>query len=178
MDEVLELRGVTHEEHRGVVADQIPVALLGVELERKATHVALGVGRAELAGDGGEARDHVGLGAFLQRLRLGVFRDVAGDGERAMGAPAFGMHRPLGDALAVLVRKLLDQLIVLQQHGAARTSRDGILVIGDGGAGGRGQGRFLRHNVFSLLASAKCGRGAELGVRRTIMASRICLSQR
>ncbi len=57
-DEVGELERVADEEDRGVVADEVPVAFLGVELEREAAHVALGVGRALLAGDGGEAGEH------------------------------------------------------------------------------------------------------------------------
>jgi len=40
-----------------VVADEIPVAFLGVELESEAAHIALGVGSAECTGYRGEARD-------------------------------------------------------------------------------------------------------------------------
>jgi hypothetical protein len=57
----------------------------------------------------------------------------------------------LGDALAVEVLELLDQVEVLQQHGAARTGGDRILVVGNGDAGGGGEvghGSFL----FKLLA--------------------------
>ena len=45
VDEVREFVGVAHEENRRVVADQVPIALIGIEFERKATHVALGIGR-------------------------------------------------------------------------------------------------------------------------------------
>src|SRR6266850_4443373 len=79
MDEIGELIRVAHEEHGRVVAHQIPVAFLGIELDRKASHIALGVGSPELAGDGREPQDQGRLGAGLQCLRLGVFRDVAGD---------------------------------------------------------------------------------------------------
>jgi len=40
MDQIRELDGVLDEEHRYVVADQIEVAIFGVELGRKAAHVA------------------------------------------------------------------------------------------------------------------------------------------
>ena len=63
--EVREAQRVAHEEHRRVVADHVPVAFLGVELDREAADVALGVGRAALAGDGGEAHEHLGLLADL-----------------------------------------------------------------------------------------------------------------
>ena len=59
VDEVGEFQGIADEEHRGVVAHQIPVALLGVELEGEAAHVAFGVG-GPFAGHGGEAQEHLG----------------------------------------------------------------------------------------------------------------------
>ena len=58
MDEVGELHRVLDEEHRDVVAHQVPVAFVGVELDREAAHVARGVDRAALAGHGGEAHEH------------------------------------------------------------------------------------------------------------------------
>ena len=85
--EVGELQRIAEEEHRRVVADDVPVAFFGVELQGEAADVALGVGRAALAGDGREAREHRGLLADLgEDLRLGVAGDVVGDGEGAEGA--------------------------------------------------------------------------------------------
>src|SRR5690606_25097023 len=49
MNELGELVRIAHEEDRRVVADQIPVAFLGVELDRKAANIAFSVGRAALA---------------------------------------------------------------------------------------------------------------------------------
>ena len=103
MDEVGELVRVAHEEHWRVVADQIPVALLGVELDREAAHVAFGIGCAELARDRREAQDQVGLGAGLRHLGLCVLRDIAGDSQRAMRTPALRVHRTFRNALTVLV---------------------------------------------------------------------------
>jgi formylglycine-generating enzyme required for sulfatase activity len=44
--EIREFQRVAHEEHRGVVANEVPVALLRVELHRKAPDVAFSIGRA------------------------------------------------------------------------------------------------------------------------------------
>ncbi len=52
MNEVAELQRIANEKHRGVVADYVPVAFFGVELERKPPGVPFGVGRAFLAPDG------------------------------------------------------------------------------------------------------------------------------
>src|SRR5699024_11788492 len=59
-NEVRELHAVADEEHRGVVAHDVVVTLLGVELQAEATHVAHGIREAELAGDRGEAGEHRG----------------------------------------------------------------------------------------------------------------------
>ena len=66
VDEVGKLDGVLDEEHRDVVADEVPVAFLGVELDGKAAHVAREVERSFAAGDGREANE--GLGLFANAL--------------------------------------------------------------------------------------------------------------
>ena len=66
-----------------------------------------------------------------------VSADVAGDGQRAERPPALGMHHPLGDALAVLMRQLFEQLVVLHQHRTARAGGFAVLVVGNRRAGGR-----------------------------------------
>ncbi|MCY1436439.1 hypothetical protein D9M71_525650 [compost metagenome] len=55
VDKVGKLQRVTNEEHWRVVTDDVPVAFLGVELHREATRVTLGICRAALATNGGEA---------------------------------------------------------------------------------------------------------------------------
>ena len=56
MVEVRKPQRIAEEEDRRVVADDVPVALLGIELEGGAANVAFCVGRAALTGDGREAR--------------------------------------------------------------------------------------------------------------------------
>ena len=70
--EVGELDRVLDEEHRDVVADEVPVALLRVELHREAAHVTGEVGRALVAGDGREPHE-----------RPASARPAAGTGRRA-----------------------------------------------------------------------------------------------
>ena len=65
MVQVRELERIPDEEHRCIVAHQVPVSFLGVELQREAADIALGIGRAALAGHGGEAGEHLGLLADL-----------------------------------------------------------------------------------------------------------------
>ena len=85
--QVGELERVAEEEHRRVVAHQVPVAFLGVHLHGEAADVALGIGRATLAGHGGKAHEQRRLFAnFGEHLGARVARDVARDGEGAVGA--------------------------------------------------------------------------------------------
>ena len=65
VDEVGELRRVANEEHRRVVADEVPDSLLRVEFHREAARVALGVRRAGLAAHGREADEQRRLLANL-----------------------------------------------------------------------------------------------------------------
>ena len=130
--EVGEAQRIAEEEHRRVVADDVPVAFLGVELQRGAADVALRIRRAALAGDGGEAHEHRRLLADgAEDLRPGEAGDVVRHGEGAVGAPAFRVHPPLRDHLAVEMRQLLDQPDILQQRRAARTCGHDVGVVGN-----------------------------------------------
>ena len=72
VDEVGELDRVLDEEDRDVVADEIPVALLRVELHREAAHVAGEVERALVAGHRREAHEHRGaLAGALEQIGPG-----------------------------------------------------------------------------------------------------------
>ena len=58
------------------------------------------------------------------------------------------MHDPLGDALAVEMRVLFEELTILQQQRPARAGGQAVLVVGDRDAGGGGQ---LVPSVHSAL---------------------------
>ena len=170
--EVGELARVADEEHRGVVAHHVPVAFLGVELQREAADVALGIGRAALAGDGGEAGEQFGLLAdFLEQLGAGVAGDVLGDGERAERARALGVHAPLRDHLAHEVGQLLIQPHILCQQRAAWAGGEAVLIVGHRRTEVSGQvsGRILLIAVAGLAhdrSFADVGDDATIGAFR------------
>ncbi len=129
--EVREAQRVAEEEHRGVVADDIPIAFFGIELQRSSAYVALRIRGAALTGHGGEAHEHRRLLADrVEDLRPREVRDVLRHRESAVGAPAFGMHPPLRDHLAVEMRHLLDQPDILQQRRTARACGHDVGVVG------------------------------------------------
>jgi len=113
MDEVLELHGITDEEHRRVIPYHIVVALGGVELERKASHVPPSVGTAALTGHRREPGQYVGLRARLEHGRFCVGTDVLDHLEMSEGPRALRMGLAVRNHLPVEVRHLLNQVVVL-----------------------------------------------------------------
>ena len=148
-DEIREFIGVANKKHRGVVADQVPIAVLGIVLHGKAAHVALGIGRAAFAGHGRKAPEALGLFADLaEYLRLGPAGDVAGDRQGAVGARPLGMHDPLGDSLAIEMGVLFKKLPILHQQRSARAGGQAVLVVADGDARGGGQLGLRVHSTL------------------------------
>ncbi|MNM77068.1 hypothetical protein D3C81_889100 [compost metagenome] len=146
VDKVGEFQWVTDEEHWSVVANDVPVAFFGVELQGETTWVTLGIGRTTLATDRGEAQEGFGLLAnAVEQPGAAVLGDIAGDGEGAIGTRAFGVYAALRDVLAVEVREFLDQVEVIQQQRATRACRTRILVVGHRRAAGGGQYFVLAH---------------------------------
>src|SRR5690606_33711572 len=129
--QVREFQRIAEEEDRGVVAHQVPVTLLGVELQGCTTDVTLGIGRATFTGDGGEAGEHRGLlPDFGEDPGLGVFADVVGNNKLTKRTGALGVHTTLGNHFAVEVSQLFQEPYVLQQHGAALAGGHYVLVLG------------------------------------------------
>ncbi len=154
--EVGELARVAQEEHRRVVADQVPIAFFGVELQGEAADVTLGVGGATLAGHRGEAGEHLGLLAdLLEQLGAGVLADVVSDGEGAECARALGVHAALGNDLAVEVGQLFQQPHVFHQQRATRAGGLAVLVVHHRRAEGRGHRRDRFIAMLLLRGSAQ-----------------------
>mmetsp|Transcript_39289 Transcript_39289/g.51410 ORF Transcript_39289/g.51410 Transcript_39289/m.51410 type:complete len:217 (-) Transcript_39289:43-693(-) len=144
MNEVGELDGVLDEEHRGVVANHVVVALLGVVLDSEATGVAVAVVGTALAGDGREAKeDRSSLADCVHEGGLTEGRDVVGDFDVSVGTSALRVDDSLGDSLAGEVSELVEEVEVLGEDGAAGTSRHRVLVVVDGGAGARSDDLLL-----------------------------------
>ena len=61
MSQIRKFDGVLNEKHRDIVAHQIPVPLLGVELRGKTTNIAREIERPGATRDSGKAHEHFGL---------------------------------------------------------------------------------------------------------------------
>ena len=120
VDDVGKLDGVLDEEDRDVVADKVPVAFLGIELDGEATDVAGEVERALVAGDGGEADEHRGpLAGPLEQVGPGEVGQRLVRLEEPVGAEASGVDDPFGDPFVVEVEDLLAEVEVLEQRRSA-----------------------------------------------------------
>src|SRR3546814_16378450 len=87
VDGIGELHRVRDEKERDIVADEVPVAAVGIELDRKTAHIARGVDRPRAAGDGRKANEHRAARAFLlEDRRLGKARDRLGPFDHATRA--------------------------------------------------------------------------------------------
>jgi hypothetical protein len=69
MNEIGKLDGILDEEDRNVVADEVEVALVGIEFDREAAHVAGHVPCPRAAGNGREPREQFCFLAFLGKKR-------------------------------------------------------------------------------------------------------------
>ena len=84
--EVGELKGIAQEEDGRVVAHEVPVTFLRVELDSEASDIALRIGCASFASHGREPDEQVRLLANLgEDLRLGILGDILRHRERAEG---------------------------------------------------------------------------------------------
>src|SRR5690606_27589947 len=171
--EVGKLQRVAEEEHRRVVADHVPVALLGVELQSKTADVALRIRRAPLTGNGGEAGEQGSALAYPGEQRgLGVLADVMGDDELAESARALCVHAAFGDHLAVEMGELLQEPHVLQQHGTALAGGGRVLVITDRCASYGCQLWLVCHHCspwLSAAALALCGSVLSVAVSMAVV---------
>ena len=132
VDEIGKLHRVLDEEDRDVVADEVPVAFVRVELHREATHVPGGVGRAAFAEDGREANEDRRLFAdFAEERGARELGDRLRALEEAVRGRAARMHDPLGDALVVEVGDLLAKDEVLEQRRAAQARLQRVLIVRD-----------------------------------------------
>src|ERR1017187_645237 len=135
MDEVGKLDGVADEEHRQVVAHQVPVALLGAELHGESARAPSDLRRVTAAGDRRETdAQRSALSLLLEQLGTRVFgcklvADLAVRLEIPVRDGTARVHDALRYALAVEVADLLQELVVLECGGAARADRPLALVV-------------------------------------------------
>jgi hypothetical protein len=102
MDNIRELHGVLDEEDRDVVADDIPVALLGVEFDGKASNITDRVGAAAATEDCGKADEDRSLACLVSQNRgRGEIIRALEDSEGSEGTGTSGVDNSLWNPLMI-----------------------------------------------------------------------------
>ena len=178
MDEVRKLVGVLDEEHRHVVADQIPHALLSVELHGEAAHVAGRVGRTTRTRHRREAHEDGRLDLGVAKdLRTGQLGEVFIYLKHAVRRRTARMYHALRNALMVEMRDLLTHQYVFEESGTPDARLQRVLVVADRdalvgrqhvarrhriGLDGTGLGRLLPRRILFVerrVLPCRTGRG-------------------
>ena len=122
MDEVGEFNGVLDEENRNVVADQVPVALLGVKLDGEAAYVTRRIDRTRTACDGRYASKHGRLFTCLGEYPgAGVLLQRGGQFKESMRTRRPRVNDTLGNTLVIEMRDFFakDEICLLYTSDAA-----------------------------------------------------------
>ncbi len=175
VDQVRKLDRVLDEEDWDVVADQVPIALGRVEFDREAAHVARRVDRSGAARDGRETREHRCPRALPEQCRFRDVGNIVGRLEEAVRGRAASMDDALGNAFMIEVEDLLAQDEVLEQHGAARTRLELILIVGNPDALVGGQDGVVGRLLVRLVAIA--ARGLERIIVRHVRSPCDCVEK-
>src|ERR1035437_6625296 len=131
MDEVGEFDGILDEENRDVVADQVPVAFLGVKLDGKSTYVTRGVYRTSAACDGRYTSKHRCLLPYVgKNPGGGVLLQGCGQLEESMHTRGTCVNDTLGNTLVIEMRDFLAKDEILQQCGTAWIGPKRVLIVG------------------------------------------------
>ena len=147
MVKVGKFQRITQEEDRRVVAHQIPVSFLRIELQGKTTDVALGVGGTTLAGYRRDAGEEVCLLADRgENFGAGVLGDVVRDRKRPVGTGTFGMHPSFGDDFTIKMGEFFQEPDVLQQLWTPWPGSQDVLIVGDRTTRVGSEGFFLGHD--------------------------------
>src|SRR6202050_4173028 len=132
MDEIGKLDRILDKEDRDVVADEIEIALVGVEFDRKAANIAREVSGARAPGDGREPREDFGFLALLgEERRPRQIRNRIGHFEIAVRPRSAGVHDALWNSLVIEMGDLLAERKIFQKRGTPAPGFQRILIVRD-----------------------------------------------
>src|ERR1051326_8028512 len=104
VNEVRKLVRVADKEDWRIVAHEIPIAFLRIELQGETAHITLGIDGAGFSCHASYTRKHVRILPFASKYAgFGVTGDVVCYGACPEGAPALSVNRTLGNSFPVLV---------------------------------------------------------------------------
>lgn len=138
--QIRELERVAQKKDGGVVANQIPVAFLGIELDGKSAYIPLRIGGAAFARHRGKAhKDGCFLADAVEEGRAGVARDIVRYTEGAEGPGTFGVHAAFRDNFPIEMSDFLQIPHVLHELRSSRSGGEAVVIVCYRSSGSRGQ---------------------------------------
>lgn len=132
VNQVRKLDRILDKEDRNIVADNVPVTLLRVELYSKASDISRQIERPLTAGNGREANERrCSFSWPLKQVGSGVFRQRLVVFEKAVRRIAAGMHDPFRNTFVIKMEDLVSKVEILQQRRSTGPNLQGILIVRD-----------------------------------------------
>ena len=130
MDEVRKFQGIPDKKHRGIVADKIPVAFIGIEFKGKTPHVAFGIGRSPFACHRGKTGKHGS--AFPDPGKQGSLRvgcNVIRNDKLAESPRPFCMDHPFRNPLPVEMSQLFQIPHITERGRPSFSGCNHVLIV-------------------------------------------------
>ena len=132
MDEIGKLDRILDEENRDVVADEVEIALVRIEFDSKAAHVAGHISGPRAAGDGRETGKDFRFLSFLgEERRPRQMRNWIGHLKVAVRPRSAGVNDALRDSLVIEMGDLLPEREIFQKRRAPVPGFQRILIVRD-----------------------------------------------
>src|ERR1700760_4805614 len=147
-DEMLELHWIADKEDGRIISDHVKIAVFGVKFHREPARITPGIRATALTRHGGKTHRGFHLHARLEELCFGITLDVPRYPEMAERAAAFGVWLAFRDTLAIKVRHLLDQVMIVEHNRTITPNGKRMLVTLDRNASvgcGARSGFFFGH---------------------------------
>src|ERR1700733_13835377 len=156
VNEVGELDRVLNKEHRNIVSNDVPIALLRIKLDGKSADVACEVRRSLAAGYRRKPYDRGRpLTGALEQVGPRVFRHRFVVLKEAMGCISSGVDDSLRNTLMVKMEDLFAEVKVFEESGASGTDLQAVLVIRNRSTLRRGEHRLVAgSNLMEFAPSA------------------------
>src|SRR5450755_551121 len=124
VDQIRELDSILDKEDGDVIADQIPIAFFGVELDRKSAHVTRSIHRTGATGDGRYSSEYRRFLAHLGEYPGGgVLLQRRGQFEESMNPRTTRVNNTLGNTLMVEMSDFVAEDEIFEK---CRTTRIGL----------------------------------------------------
>src|SRR5260221_1599665 len=149
--EVREAERIAEEKDWSIVSDDVPISLLGVELQSKPADIALRIGCPAFASDGRKAREHRRLLSNLRKNRcLGVLCDVMSLRESCMRPQPLACILRSGMTSQSKYASFSISQMSWSRAGTTTTGCQNICVVRYGSTGCIGKAFGSRHFEFSV----------------------------